>query len=103
VQAYKDAIAYYAKAAGARPTDLPCTLAATAVPPIPASWSVKDRRAALDGLTPHTVKPDWDNLGKVVSDALNGIAWKDDAQVCWANVKKVYGEQPLLQVTIAYP
>src|SRR5688572_19403157 len=24
---------------------------------------------------------DWDNLGKNVSDALNGVAWRDDNQV----------------------
>ena len=25
--------------------------------------------------------PDWDNIGKLVSDALNGTVWKDDCQV----------------------
>jgi Holliday junction resolvase RusA-like endonuclease len=30
---------------------------------------------------PDTYKPDWDNLGKLVCDALNGVAWHDDAQV----------------------
>lgn len=28
-----------------------------------------------------TVKPDSDNIAKLVMDALNGIAWHDDAQV----------------------
>ena len=31
---------------------------------------------------------DWDNLGKLVSDALNGMVWKDDRQVTMATVEK---------------
>ncbi|MBR3385491.1 MAG: RusA family crossover junction endodeoxyribonuclease [Atopobiaceae bacterium] len=30
---------------------------------------------------PHTVKPDLDNVVKLVLDALNGYAWHDDCQV----------------------
>jgi len=38
---------------------------------------------------PDTTKPDWDNSGgKLVSDALNGIAWDDDAQVTAGHVFK---------------
>lgn len=32
---------------------------------------------------------DWDNLGKLVSDALNGIFWEDDRQVIDAHVMKL--------------
>lgn len=35
-----------------------------------------------------TFKPDWDNIGKLVSDALNGLAWKDDSQVVKADISK---------------
>jgi Holliday junction resolvase RusA-like endonuclease len=37
-----------------------------------------------------TVKPDIDNYAKLVLDALNGIAWKDDSQVVEIRVKKMY-------------
>lgn len=37
-----------------------------------------------------TGKPDWDNLGKLVSDALNGVVYRDDAQICRAFVEKDY-------------
>jgi Holliday junction resolvase RusA-like endonuclease len=37
-----------------------------------------------------TGRPDWDNLGKLVSDALNGIVYRDDSQVCRAYVEKDY-------------
>ena len=36
----------------------------------------------------HTVKPDADNVLKAVLDALNGIAWVDDAQIACVSVKK---------------
>ncbi|NOX54230.1 MAG: RusA family crossover junction endodeoxyribonuclease [Planctomycetes bacterium] len=31
---------------------------------------------------PHTTKPDLDNLTKAVKDALTGLAWIDDSQIC---------------------
>lgn len=34
-------------------------------------------------------RSDWDNLGKTVSDALNGIVWVDDSQVDHATVQKI--------------
>jgi hypothetical protein len=42
-----------------------------------ASWSKKKHEET----THHTIKPDIDNLVKLVSDALNGVMWVDDAQV----------------------
>lgn len=32
---------------------------------------------------------DWDNLSKLVCDALNGKAWVDDKQICTAMVKVI--------------
>jgi Holliday junction resolvase RusA-like endonuclease len=37
---------------------------------------------------PHTIKPDRDNLDKAVMDALKGLAWNDDAQVCQGHIEK---------------
>lgn len=37
---------------------------------------------------PDTYKPDADNIAKVVLDALNGVAYDDDAAVCELIVKK---------------
>lgn len=39
---------------------------------------------------PH-VKPDDDNYRKLVLDALNGIFWHDDAQICGGQSYKIYG------------
>lgn len=65
----------------------------------PASASKKARAAMLRGDVRPTKKPDWDNIGKV-SDALNGIAWRDDAQVVAGSVFKVFSEIPGLDVRI---
>jgi Holliday junction resolvase RusA-like endonuclease len=48
---------------------------------VPASWPKKRRDAALSGDIRPTGKPDLDNSIKLLMDALNGIAWRDDAQV----------------------
>lgn len=36
----------------------------------------------------HTQKPDIDNLTKAVFDALNGICFQDDSQICLLRVRK---------------
>lgn len=38
---------------------------------------------------PDTHKPDVDNIAKIVLDALNGVAWLDDAQVTSLTVVKL--------------
>lgn len=81
------------------PEDGNVVIAIDAYFPIPDSWSKKKKQQALDGdIRPR--KPDWDNIGKAVSDALNGIAYKDDAQAYDARVIKRYGEKPCVKVAI---
>jgi Holliday junction resolvase RusA-like endonuclease len=49
-------------------------------------------------------RPDLDNLVKAVLDALNGLAWRDDAQIHTLHISKVVAagdEQPHVQVRIA--
>lgn len=66
----------------------------------PKSESKKRLRDMLAGLLFPTKKPDWDNIGKIVCDALNGIAYKDDAQVVDGHVVKHYSEVPRTDVLI---
>ena len=40
----------------------------------------------------HVYKPDTDNLAKFVLDALNGVYYKDDSQICQLMVRKQYGD-----------
>lgn len=45
-------------------------------------------------------KPDTDNLAKIILDSLNGLAYKDDAQVTVLHINKEYGEQAKVIVEI---
>lgn len=48
-------------------------------------------------------KRDWDNYNKIVSDAFNGIVWRDDSQVKKATITKNYSkESPCIIVDIKY-
>jgi len=40
-----------------------------------------------------TSRPDWDNYAKLVCDALNGIAYKDDSQVVKAEVLLLWADE----------
>ncbi len=43
---------------------------------------------------------DWDNIGKIVSDSLNGIAWADDRQIADGQTLKYYSRDPRVIVEI---
>ena len=48
----------------------------------------------------HTFKPDADNIAKLVKDALNGVAYADDAQVCEIVVRKQWSDFDAVNITI---
>lgn len=68
---------------------------------IPKSVSKKKRQAMIDHKIRPTKKPDFDNIGKVVCDSLNGIAYRDDAQIVDAQVRKFYSETPRVVISIS--
>jgi len=68
--------------------------------PIPKSFSKKKRGDALKYELRPTTKPDIDNIAKIVCDALNTIAYQDDAQIVYLSVSKRYSEQAALYITI---
>lgn len=55
----------------------------------------------IKGIERPTLKPDCDNISKVVCDALNTIAWYDDSQVVELSVAKFYSEQPRVDICIS--
>lgn len=67
---------------------------------IPSSKSKKFKQAAALGVERPTKKPDIDNIFKCVTDALSGIAYKDDKQIVAATVNKRYAEVPRVEVLI---
>lgn len=48
----------------------------------------------------HISRPDWDNVGKFISDALNKIYWRDDSVLCEVGVRKRYSENPRIEIKI---
>ncbi len=47
-----------------------------------------------------TIKPDIDNIAKVVLDALNGVAYNDDIQICQLAVIKEFAQTEKIVVYI---
>ena len=82
---YKRQIALKARQAFSDPLAGPVVLALRFCMPRPKSrvWKTKEMPREW-----HTKKPDIDNLMKSVMDALNGIAWHDDSQVCETRAMK---------------
>ena len=66
----------------------------------PASASKKKISSMLMGLLRPTKKPDCDNIIKIICDALNGLAYKDDAQVVYVSLCKKYATVPRVEVSI---
>ena len=68
----------------------------------PKSYSKKKKAAAIAGEIRHVSKPDIDNLTKAALDALNDIAWHDDAQIIEIKSRKQYAKESHFIIKI-YP
>ncbi len=69
--------------------------------PVPKNASKAKKTAMLEGGIYPSAKPDLDNVVKAVLDALNGVAYKDDARVVGIYSQKVYGDNPGVLVEIS--
>lgn len=67
---------------------------------IPKSTSKKKRKMMLEHKIRPTKKPDIDNIGKIICDSLNTVAYRDDSRIVDAQVRKFYSENPRVDVTI---
>jgi Holliday junction resolvase RusA-like endonuclease len=68
--------------------------------PIPKSWSKAKQDKARAGLIYPTSRPDLDNYEKAVTDALNGVAFADDSQICDVVKSKRYSDEPRIYVRV---
>jgi Holliday junction resolvase RusA-like endonuclease len=95
-EVYETALKWKGKAAmrGRPPLEGPLAVRIFVMLPIPKSWPAKRRNAALVGLIWPSGRPDWDNFGKILCDAMNGTIWADDGQIVRALVVKEYAEKP---------
>jgi Holliday junction resolvase RusA-like endonuclease len=48
----------------------------------------------------HVFKPDIDNLEKFVMDAINGLFWNDDCQICKLRSKKIWSQEDKTELLI---
>lgn len=78
----------------------PLFLQILAFMPIPVSKPKRWQALALADWVYPEVKPDFDNIAKMV-DALNLVVWTDDKQIVSANVTKRYSALPRLEVYVA--
>jgi Holliday junction resolvase RusA-like endonuclease len=88
--AYKDAICKACLGV----TQDPLFVVIVADIPMPDSWSKKKRKEML--LQYHRSKPDWDNIGKGICDAL----WESDSVIAVGTTIKRWAETGSLFITV---
>lgn len=67
---------------------------------IPKSTSKKKEAEMLANIISPTKRPDADNIVKIVLDAMNKFAFKDDTQVTKLEIEKKYSRTPRIYVKI---
>ena len=67
---------------------------------IPKSTSKKRAKLMVERVIRPDKKPDWDSLGRIASDALEGLAYKNDSQIVTGIVHKWYAIRPRLEIEI---
>lgn len=86
--------------AGAPPFDEPIEMTLRAIFSVPASWSARKRSDAITGAIRPAKKPDYDNILKAWSDAMNGVVYRDDALIVRVSFEKRYGLSPMVVCTV---
>ena len=81
-------------------SELPLKMKITAIHGIVKSASKKDKEKMLSGHIKPTKKPDADNIVKIICDALNGVAYKDDTQIIELECRKFYSDIPRMEITL---
>lgn len=67
---------------------------------IPKSDPQKAKLKKLQNDIRPTKRPDMDNIMKIVADALNKVAYNDDAQIVDCQVRKFYADEPRTEISI---
>ena len=99
-RAYKARVAEIGCISCRRPMQGPLRVTLAIYRPIQKSISKTKHRARVEGRELPVVKPDVDNVFKAVTDALKGITWVDDNQICEAIISKKYSDAPRVEVKI---
>lgn len=67
---------------------------------IPKSTKKQDIEPMLGNSISPTKKPDIDNIVKIILDAMNKFAFKDDTQITKLNIEKIYGSEEKVSISI---
>jgi len=82
------------------PLEGPLSVTVRCYLPIPQSKPKGWKHDAKLHLIRPTGKPDVSNLLKNIEDVMNGVFWRDDAQIIRAAVTKWYGDNPRWEIEI---
>jgi len=80
----------------------PIILDTVAYFPVPKSRPNWFKGLCDEGDVPFVNCPDYDNVSKVVADALNEIAYRDDRQIFDGRSREFYSTRPRLNVTLTF-
>ncbi len=72
----------------------------TATFDIPKSTKKQYIDKMLDNSISPTKKPDIDNIVKIILDAMNKFAFRDDTQITKLSVEKIYGQEEKVFISI---
>lgn len=67
---------------------------------IPKSTKKSDINKMLENTISPTKKPDIDNIVKIILDAMNKFAFRDDTQITKLSVEKLYGTEEKVTIKI---
>lgn len=83
-----------------KPLEGPIAMNIRAYFAIPKSTSKNKKEKMETGIIRPTRKPDMDNIVKIIADALNGVAYRDDSQIVKCSIEKLYSDQPRVEIEI---
>ena len=86
-----------------KPLEGPIFLRLVSYDLFPKSWSKKRVKETVEQGSWKITKGDWDNIGKFYCDVMNGIAYKDDAQIVQAWSEKKYSDKEGVLIEIGRP
>ena len=98
----KIASAARAAMAGREATAVPLMMFVECVFPVPVSYTNR-MRSEIERGERVPARVDVDNLAKAALDAINGIIYADDSQVCILVAQKRYGEDAQLWIRVLEP
>jgi Holliday junction resolvase RusA-like endonuclease len=97
---YEKAVAMAGKMFCRQPLSGPLRMSLFVRMAVPASWSKRKREDALSGCLRPVSKPDLSNVLKAIEDGLNGICYRDDAQIVSLQAEMWYAPTPGVTVEI---